>query len=80
MNRDWWISIRLVCFVFQGSLLCDRPVSGKNRPVKIASQIFLLSLILVTNAIIKQRLPSSFDKLKFEKLNLAFVYYILRMQ
>ena len=46
--RDRWISIRFVCFVFQSSLLCDRPVSGNNRPVKIASQIFLLFLILVT--------------------------------
>ena len=53
MIRDWWISIRFVCFVFQGSLLCDRPVWGNNRPVKIASQIFLLFLILVTDAIIK---------------------------
>ena len=62
MIHDWWISIRFVCFVFQGSLLCDRPVWGNNRPVKIASQIFLLFLILVTDAIIKQRLLSSFDK------------------
>ena len=62
MIRDWWISIRFVCFVFQGSLLCDRPVWGNNRPVKIASQISLLFLILVTDAIIKQRLLSSFDK------------------
>ena len=37
---DWWISIRPVCFVFQGSLLCDRPVSGNNRLAKFASQIF----------------------------------------
>ena len=37
---DWWISIRPLCFVFQGSLLCDRPVSGNNRRVKFASQIF----------------------------------------
>ena len=37
-----------VCFVFQGSLLCDRPVSGINRLVKFASQIFLIFLILVT--------------------------------
>ena len=35
MIRDWWISIQLVCFVFQGSLPCDRPVSGNNRPVYI---------------------------------------------
>ena len=48
MIRDWWISIRFVCFVFQGSLLCDRPVSGNNRLVKFASQIFLIFLILVT--------------------------------
>ena len=34
--RDWWISIRFVCFVFQGSLLCDRPVSGNNRLVSLA--------------------------------------------
>ena len=33
-----------VCFVFQG---CDRPVSGNNRLVKLASQIFLIFLILV---------------------------------
>ena len=38
-----------VCFVFQGSLLCDRPVSGNNRLVKFASQIFLIFLILVTS-------------------------------
>ena len=31
MIRDCWISIRFVCFVFQGSLLCDRPVLGNNR-------------------------------------------------
>ena len=48
MIRDWWISIRFVCFVFQGSLLCDHPVSGNNRLVKFASQIFLIFLILVT--------------------------------
>ena len=29
--RDWWISISFVRFMFQGSLLCDRPVSGNNR-------------------------------------------------
>ena len=46
--RDWWISIRFVCFVFQGSLLCDRPVSGYNRRVKFASQIYLIFLIFVT--------------------------------
>ena len=34
MIRDWWIAIRFGCFVFQGSLLCDRPVLGKNRLVK----------------------------------------------
>ena len=34
MIRDWWFSIRFGCFVFQGSLLCDRPVLGKNRLVK----------------------------------------------
>ena len=33
MIRDWWISIRFVCFVFHGSLICDRPVSGNNRLV-----------------------------------------------
>ena len=48
MIRDWWISICFVCFAFQGSLLCDRPVSGNNRLVKFASQIFLIFLILVT--------------------------------
>ena len=36
MIRDWWISLRFDCFVFQGSLLCDRPVSGINRLDKIA--------------------------------------------
>ena len=44
---DWWILIRFVCFVFQGLLLCDRPVSGNNRLAKFASQIFLIFLILV---------------------------------
>ena len=48
MIRDWWISIRFVCFAFQGSLLCDRPVSGNNRQVKFATQLFLIFLILVT--------------------------------
>ena len=48
MIRDWWISIRFVSFVFQGSLLCDRPVSGNNRLVKFASQIFMIFLFLVT--------------------------------
>ena len=33
--RDWWISIRFVCFVFQGSLLCDR--SGNNQLVSLAA-------------------------------------------
>ena len=49
MIQDWWISIRFVCFLFQGLLLCDRPVSGNdNRLVKFASQSFLIFLILVT--------------------------------
>ena len=61
MIRDWWISIRFACFVFQGSLLCDRPVSGNNRLVKFASQIFLIFLILVTCKL-KQCLPPSLDK------------------
>ena len=40
---------RFVCFVSQGSLLCDRPLSGNNRLVlKFASQIFLIFIILVT--------------------------------
>ena len=47
MIQDWWISICFVCFVFKGSLLCDRPVLGNNRLVKSASQIFLIFLILV---------------------------------
>ena len=47
--RDWWVSIRFVCFRFQGLLPCDRSVSGNNnRLVKFASQIFLIFLILVT--------------------------------
>ena len=47
--RDCWVSIRFVCFLFQGLLLCDRPLSGNNnRLVKFASQIFLIFLILVT--------------------------------
>ena len=48
MIRDWWISIRFVCFMFQGSLLCDRPVSSNNRLAKFASQIFLIFPILFT--------------------------------
>ena len=46
---DWWISNCFVCFLFQGSLLCDHRVSGNNRLVKFASQIFMISLILVTS-------------------------------
>ena len=61
MIRDWWISIRFVCFVFQGSLLCDRPVSGNNRLVKFASQIFMIFLILVTCKN-KASSPPLFDK------------------
>ena len=44
---DWWISIRFVCFMLQGLLLCDHPVLGNNR-LKFASQIFMIFLILVT--------------------------------
>ena len=46
--RDWWISIRFVHFMFQGSLLCDRPVSCNYRLVKFALHIFTIFLILVT--------------------------------
>ena len=46
--HDWWISIHFVCFAFQGLLLCDRPVSGNNRPVKFALHISKIFLILVT--------------------------------
>ena len=46
--RDWFISIRFVCFVFEDLLLCDCPVSGNNRRVKFALQIFLIFLIFVT--------------------------------
>ena len=45
---DWSISICFVYFVFQGSLLCDRPFSGNVGLVKFASQISLIFLILVT--------------------------------
>ena len=45
---DLQISIRFVSLVFQGSLLCDHPVSGNNPPVKFASQFFLIFLILAT--------------------------------
>ena len=48
MILDWCISIRFVCYVFQGSLLCERPVSGNNRQFKFASQIFMIFLNLVT--------------------------------
>ena len=60
MIRDWWISIRFVCFVFQGSLLCDRPVSENNQLVQFALQIILIFLIL-SLATIKQCLPPSID-------------------
>ena len=73
MIRDWWISIRFDYFVFQGSLLCDRPVSDINRLDKIASQIFLLFLIFV-HSIIKQRLLPSFDK---NPLTIAISFAIL---
>ena len=36
------------CLAFQGSLLCDRPVSGNNRLVKFATQLLLIFLIVVT--------------------------------
>ena len=36
MLRDWWISIRFVCFMLQGFLLCDDPVSGNNRLVNLS--------------------------------------------
>ena len=49
MIRDWWISIRFVCFMFQVSLLCDHPVSGNTLLFKSALQIFLICLILVTS-------------------------------
>ena len=45
---DWWILIHFVCFVFQDSLLCDRPVLSNNQLVKFASRFFLIFLILVT--------------------------------
>ena len=48
ISCDSWISIRFVCSVFQGSLLCDCAVSGNNQLVTFASQIFLTFLILVT--------------------------------
>ena len=48
MICDWWIWICFVCLVFQGLLLWDCPVSGNNRLVKFAPQIFLIFLILVT--------------------------------
>ena len=37
-----------VHFIFQVSLLCDRPVSGNYRLVKFALHIFTIFLILVT--------------------------------
>ena len=37
MIRDWRVSVRFVCLVFQGSLLCGRPVLGNNQLVKFAS-------------------------------------------
>ena len=46
---SWLVDLDpFVCFVFQGSLLCDRPISGNNGLVKFASQIFMIFLILVT--------------------------------
>lgn len=46
--HDCWILICFAWFMFQGSLLCDNPVSGNNQLFKFASQIFLIFLILVT--------------------------------
>ena len=51
-----------VCFVFQGSLLCDRPISGINRLVKFALQIFFWSFLFLSLARIKRSLPPSLDK------------------
>ena len=62
MIRDWWISTRFVCFAFQGSLLCDRPVSGNNRLVKFALQIFIVFGSFLSLARIKKCLPPSLDK------------------
>ena len=63
MVCDSWLvtSIRFVCFLFQGSLLCDRPISGNNRLVQFASQISMIFLILV-NPKNKVAMPPSFDK------------------
>ena len=44
---SWLVDFDPFC-LFRGSLLCDRPVSGNNRRVKVASQTFLIFLILVT--------------------------------
>ena len=78
--HDWWISVRFVCFVFQGLLLCDRPVSGNNRLVKFATQIFLIFLILVTcknkatsASFLRQKIysPSRFPPLCLDSLELS---------
>ena len=77
MIRDWWISIRFVCFVFQVSLLCDHPVSGNTLLFKSALQIFLICVILVTSknkamsaSFLQQkiRLPSRFPLLFLSSL------------
>ena len=77
MIRDWWISIRFVCFVFQVSLLCDHPVSGNTLLFKSALQIFFICLTLVTskNKVMsasflqqKIRLPSRFPLLFLSSL------------
>ena len=56
--RLWFVigGFRSIClFRVSRALLCDRPVSGNNRLVKFASQIFWSFLFL-------SRLPPSFDK------------------
>ena len=73
--RDWWISIRFVPFMFQGSLLCDRPVSGNNRLVIMnLLRRFFWSFLFLSLARIKQRLPPSFEK---NPLTIAISFAIL---
>ena len=59
---SWLVAFDPFClFRVSRALLCDRPVSGNNRLVKFASQIFW-SFLFLSLARIKQRLPPSFDK------------------
>ena len=74
---SWLVAFDPFClFRVSRALLCDRPVSGNNRLVKFASQIFW-SFLFLSLARIKQRLPPSFDKNSAHHRNLPWFFVSL---